>query len=500
MANKKKSVEGVLLKQLGKVNRTLKRDKFDLENILFDKQLELIRDPARFKVCTCSRRAGKSYSLLCYLLEYGLVNSYHTLLYVTSTKTRAVKIIWREIQRFNEIFGLNLHFDNSKHEVKYPNGTVLILGGIKDEGEVDGMRGISPSPSLIVVDEAGHTPRHLYTFISEVATPALMDYQGTLILIGTPNPTCTGAFYDAYHKNAGLKQFKKFHWTFFDNFKIPAVEKNIVTHEEIFEEVCQSSGLHPDHPSILREYKGIWVKDLERLVYKYDDHTNSIDALEEQEKAEYKFVLGVDTGAVDNCGFAILGYHPEKPTAIVFEAYERDFDDVSSVIDEIVYKSQCYGGFDSIVFDPAAGGKNFMGELFNRYGLRALSAEKIQKSRFISLLNADLRKGTLKVVKKACGDLLYAWGLMMWKEKSNGDFKIDGMDGSKLKIDHAADACLYAWRSLEHFRYKGKKVKPLVGSDEYFKELEKDHFNRVLEETNRSVKKQNNKFLKKIKR
>lgn len=493
-----KNIETHLLKKLSKVNQTNKRNKFNLEEILFDKQLELIRDPARFKACTCSRRAGKSYALMCYILDYGLKNDYHTILFVTSTKTRAVKIIWRELNRFNEEFALGLHFDNSKHEVKFPNGTVLILGGMKDEGEVDGMRGISPSPSLIVVDEAGHTTRHLYTFITEVATPALIDYQGTLILIGTPNPTCTGAFYDAFHKKNGLRQFKPFHWTFFDNYKFEAVAKGYATHDQIFKELVESSGLPEDHPAILREYKGVWIKDLESLVYKYDPDYHNTEPPEEHEFKEYSFVMGVDTGAVDNCGFSILGYHPHKPEAIIFESYEKDFQDVSSVIEEVNAKSNWYGGFDSIVFDPAAGGKNFMGELYQRYGLKATSAEKVKKASFISMLNADLRQGTLKVIPENCASLTYAWGLMMWKSKTNGEFKIDGIIDKGVKIDHAADSCLYAWRALQHFRYTPEVAKPKYGTEEYYKEIENSHFQKVLEETNKALRKEDKNLFKRL--
>ena len=483
-----------LVNQLNQIQKKTKSESFQLENILFDKQLEMINDKARFKVVTCSRRAGKSFSLICYLIRYGLDNPYHTLLYIMSTKTRAVKVIWRELQRFNEVYQLNLKFDNSKHEVKYPNGTLLILGGIKDEGEMDGHRGISPSPSLIVVDEAGHTTSLLATFITEVATPALLDYGGTLILIGTPNPLCQGAFHDAFHQKDGFRQFKPFHWTFFENPKIPRILNGEATHEEIFNEICENSGLPPDHPSILREYKGRWIKDVDSLVYSYDGDRNKAK-IKELDKS-YKYILGVDTGFVDNCGYAVLAYSEEFSTAYVVEAFERDFKDATSIIDEVNRLNETYN-FTRIVFDPAAGGKTVMGELYLRYKLMGETAEKVKKAQHISLLNADLRKGTLQIFEEDCRELVFAWSHMTWKRKANGENVINSFV-DKIKIDHCVDAALYAWRCCSHYRYQRPEKETAFGTPEYFKKVADEHFNRVLEETNKEIKQENSKFIKSL--
>ena len=55
--------------------------------------------------------------------------------------------------------------------------------------------------------------------INEVILPALMDYDGILVLSGTPSPLANGLFYENAHDTKGI--WSSYHWTVMENQRFP---------------------------------------------------------------------------------------------------------------------------------------------------------------------------------------------------------------------------------------------------------------------------------------
>jgi phage terminase large subunit len=481
------------VKRLQQGSKVLRQATFRPEDILFKEQLDFINDPAEVKVGLCSRRAGKSYAVAVAMIDCCLNYSDASALYIAQTKTAGIQIIWSPLMMLIDKYNLDCKPNNSTHEIAFKNGSKIIIKGTKDKAEIDSIRGIAPSPRIVVLDEAGHFKPFLQELINEVISPALMDYMGTLIMIGTPNHSCSGTFYDAYHKKKGYQEASVHHWTFFDNSMLPAVKNGVATHQEIFKKKVLDSGRTVDDADVKREYFGLWVKDTESQLFAYDPVLNKIPRIPE---GEFEYILGVDTGYVDDCAYVVTAYNKTSPTAYIVSAYSKDFTDVTSIIDEVNLLNTRFG-FKRILFDPAAGGKNMMAELFLRHGLRAESASKSEKVSHIALLNDDLKSGRLQLVEDGCGDLIHEWSMLTWDYKADGK-KIPGTHIGGVKADHTSDAALYCWRGALHYRAKPEKVSPVSGTDEYTTAEQKEHFKRLQEEAVKRTKHDNMLLMKQL--
>jgi len=489
-----RKIDTKVARKLKKGVRTLRRENFTPENVLFDKQMEVFYTTSRYNAVTCSRRAGKSFFVAFMLLYVTLHNDDSSALYIASTKKNAVNIIWKTLKNMIRDYNLPFKMNNQTKEVLCETtDSRIIIGGCKDESEIDDLRGCTPSPRYIAIDEAGHFKPYLTKLIQETLRPMLRDYMGRIDMIGTPNPTCTGAFYTAYTGGIGYKDFKSHYWSFFDNPRIPSILAKKQTHESIMNEEITATGRTRDDPDVLREFFGKWVKDLQSLLFKYDETKNAVDTIP-VDIPGWRFMLGVDTGYIDNCAYTVMAYHENFAECYMIQSYKKDFKTVTDIIKEVNDLNELYG-FYKIVFDPAAGGKNIMAELYLRYKLIAESAKKVDKIEFLALMNTDLLTGKLKVVESGCDDILHEWRNLVWEFSPASGTKVPSTMIGNIKDDHCSDSALYVWRECYHYRSKKKEEKPLVGSREYYKQEVDNHIKKLQEERKAEIARENRALL-----
>jgi hypothetical protein len=79
-----------------------------------------------------------------------------------------------------------------------------------------------------------------------------------------------------------------------------------------------------------------------------------------------------------------------------------------------------------------------------RRGVAVEPAEKREKEANIRLFRDRLIAGRTKVLEGHCDDLLDEWASLGWDD----DRRLPSDDHE----DHAADATLYSWRDLQHYR------------------------------------------------
>lgn len=179
--------------------------------------------------------------------------------------------------------------------------------------------------------------------------------------------------------------------------------------------------------------EGIWIRDAGGLVYSYDDHRNAIGGA----PPLTHHLLGLDFGVRDENGVAVLGWREDDPTVYVVQAYR--FRGGPSPMAEEVERLEKRYRFVRIVGDVGGMGKAFAEEMRARFRLPIEPADKNNKRGYISLLNGDLERGRVRVVPAACAELVTEWQELPWTEDRSRE--ADGFD------NHAADACLYAWRA-----------------------------------------------------
>lgn len=433
-------------------------DRFKLEELCFPSQLAFIKDTSRFKTGCCSRRAGKSTGCVMHLLHQAVSVPESVSLYITLTRQTAKRNIWDTLLKVNKHFELGGEPNLSELSVRFSNGSVIYLAGANDEAEIEKYRGMALH--LAYVDEAQAFKPYLHTLIHEILEKALMDYQGSLVMIGTPNAACVGTFYDACHQKGVYQRWSKHHWTMVDNTYLHK-KMGMNIHDFLAKE-RKEMGIDESDPTYQREVLGQWIRSTDQLVYAYSDEC-LYESSERPMNIEWTYIMGIDIGFDDDDAVVVLAYSPD--CEVVYQVYEekhphQDITDLASMIKRIDAKYNC----SKKVIDGGALGKKIVDELRRRHGITLKPAEKQRKFEFIELLNADLRKGRVKLLD---GDLAYEMKILQRDPK-------DPTKEDPRFPNHLSDGFLYIWRESLHYIGKTPEVKPEVGTKAYWDQLEEE--------------------------
>lgn len=415
--------------------RKSRRSTLDLATYCFPKQLAFVADKARFKTACCSRRAGKTIGIAALLLHTASTRPGVACLYFTLTRQQAKRIIWGPIKQVNEKYKLGGIPNESELTLRFPNGSVIYISGAKDKSEVAKYLGF---PLVLAVgDEAQSFRSYLQELIDDSIAPTLIDWAGTMVLMGTPGPVPTGYFYELT-KN---KQWSNHSWTLFDNDPLRAQLaglKEPTTPEALVQAECERKGVGIDHPTIQRHFFGQWANDSTNLVFTWDKH-NDYNAL----PPSLSYVVGVDLGYSDADAIAVLGYN-RTGVYLVEEIVTRK-QGVTALAKQIADVHARYNP-TAIVADTGGLGRKIVEEIQDRYSLPVTAAEKTQKFAHIELVNDALRTGQLRAPAKSL--FVQDSQLLEWdRDKSSGD-KLVVSDTFHSDI---CDAVLYAFRECMHW-------------------------------------------------
>ena len=463
-----------LLAEAGK--RAGRKIRLRADDALFGPQRDFVQDTARLKAACCSRRAGKSYGIAFGLLRAGFKHPKSTPLYVVMSRSDAKNIIWPPLQHFNDAYNLGLVFRENDGDVVFPNGSKILLRGAGSRREIDKLRG--PAYPAVNIDEAQGFGSDLDYIIDDVAGPAVAQFEdGYIAVTGTPNAACAGAFHDiANREDSGWSVHG---WTWRENTAIP--EGRMASWVE---SVMKRRNWGPEHPTYLREYEGVWIRDAEGLVFEYRPALNLIPRFDERATHDWAYVLGIDLGFNDPSAFVVIAYSRARGEAVVVESYKEAGLYPSTAANRIERFLSKYP-LDRIVADTGGLGKGYEQEWVQRFGLPVHAAQKVGKMGYIQLLNGDLASGRLKIAGDKNRKLIEEVSLLQW----DADKLLQGRWEADRKFDdHLSDALLYAWRECKHHNLVDELNAPVYGTDEYWGEEEERMFEEAVREQDESEK------------
>ena len=440
--------------------------KFNITQFLFDKQLAFVEDPEPFKVAVCSRRAGKTISCAAHLIDTAIKTEDATCLYITLSRNNAKKLIWRELKKIVSDHDLATKIDELEMSITFQNNSIIYVTGAKDATEIEKFRGLPIK--LCYIDECQSFREYIKDLIDDVIAPALMDYAGTLCLIGTPGPVPTGYFHECAVKS---DTWSKHYWTFWDNPHISA--KSGKSHQELLDRELKRRGVPQTDPSIQREWFGKWVLDSDSLLIHWDKDKNHYDTLP---TAKYNYILGIDIGFKDADALAVLAYSDTDPNTYLVEELVTPKQGITELVQQINAMSKKYD-ISKMVMDMGGLGKKIGEELIKRYLIPVEAADKARKMENIELMNDALRTGRLKA-------------------KANSRFTQDSylveIDRDKSRPDRIVvsqsyhsdiiDAVLYAFKCSPAYAYEPPKESgPKWGTKEWAEQQSKEMFEKELE-------------------
>lgn len=433
-----------------------KADGFQLEQFLFDKQKQFVFDPSPFKTAVCSRRSGKTISCAADLIHSAQVNPDTIQLYITLARTNAKKLIWPELLKLNRMYNLKGEPDNTELSIKFPNDSIIYASGAKDRAEIEKFRGLPLKK--VYVDECQSFRDHLASLIDDIIGPALIDYAGSLALIGTPGPIPAGYFHDCSVTSTSWSHHA---WTFWDNPFI--AQKSGMSHQELLDRELKRRGVFVDDPSIQREWFGKWILDSESLLLHYSHEKNHYEQLP---ASKWNYLMGIDLGFVDADAIAVLAWNETDPSTYLVEEKVCSKQGLTELVQEIEKVRSKYD-ISKLMIDEGGLGKKLAEEMRRRHHLPVQPADKARKMENYSFLNDALRRGHFK----AKHDSRFAqdsYLLEIDREKSTPD-RIKVKDTFHSDI---IDAVLYAFKESPAFTYQAPVVKAPKGTPEWSKQIE----------------------------
>lgn len=428
----------------------LRSREFALDRFLFDKQLKFVKDPHPFKVAVCSRRAGKTVACAAHLLDTAINHEGVVCVYITLSRSNAKRIIWPELLRLNRVYNLGGVPDNTELSLKLKD-SIIYVSGAKDHSEIEKFRGLPIK--LCYIDEVQSFRDYISDLIDDVIAPALMDYAGSLCLIGTPGAVPTGYFHAC---DTQLESWSSHAWNFFDNPYIAL--KSGQSHRELLDRELQRRGVAIDDPSIQREWFGKWVLDTESLLLRYDPTKNHFDELP---KASWTYLMGIDLGFVDADALAVLAWSESDPSTYLVEESVIQKQGITELVQAIEALSKKYP-IAKMVIDEGGLGKKIAEEIRRRHHIPVQPADKARKFENIAFLNDALRTGKFKA-KKDSRFAQDSYLVEVDRDHSTPE-KIKVKDGFHSDI---IDSVLYAFKESPAFTFHKTPIIPRWGSPDW---------------------------------
>jgi hypothetical protein len=422
----------------------------ELARVLFDKQLPFGLDGARFQTACCTRRSGKTVGLLAKLLKKAESTPGAVCLYITLSRINAKRLAWEILKTLNAEHKVGGVPNEAELCLALPNGARIYLTGCADMGEVEKFRGLALA--IAIIDEAQSFPSlMLEKLIDEVLTPALMDYAGLLVLVGTPGPVPVGYFHAAVHS----REWQHFGWSVFDN---PHIErKSGQTPQQLLDAELRRRGVTPADPVIRREWFGEWCTDASALVFKFDATTNTRKPLEHE-----SHVMGVDLGFDDADAISVLGWTQRRaPDVDLVHEWVGAKQNITALMGRVKEAYDKYKPL-AVVADTGGLGKKIADEISQRTGIPIEAADKLRKLEHIELVNDAFRTHRLYVPAES--RFAQDAPLIEWDKSNPEKWCI-----SERFHSDAADSLLYAYmRALHWLHVPATPPPPPINSLEWY--------------------------------
>lgn len=419
---------------------------------LFPKQRDFFDDPAKEKAALGGRRGGKTW-----VSAVGLYDKAREVQcmcpYIALSGVQARRICWPVIKSINTRYDLGLKLNDHEMIAEVPEtGSQIFLVGGDDMRKVEALRG--GKYGRVVVDEPGSFPKSLLRYLCEdVLDAALLDLDGDLWLVGSPNAACVGHFYDVTTgRNPEVARIPTHHWTVLDNPNIPHAADWLRRKRE-------KKKWDADNPIYLREYMAQWIRDANSLVFRFDRARHLV----QEAPKGLAGVVGVDLGSsarIESQAFVTQLWQAYDKTVFTRRATKHKAMDVTDGAEHLKALFKEFPELRYAVVDEGGIGAGYTREWRQRHQLSVIAAEKRERNAYIEFLNDDLDQDRVKLVEPETGPLIEELELAQWDE--------DRKDIDDRFLKHAIDGWLYSWRDCRAWgEPEAPADQPKKGTPEY---------------------------------
>lgn len=447
--------------------------RWDPQGFLTPGQRLIFNSEAPYRCVVAGRRWGKSYNWAVSLVDEGFKHPKSVPIFITTSRQDAREILEPAMDLINETFSLGMRQNMATGDYYMPNGSRIALRGAGTMREINKIRG--KKYPCAIIDEGQNFGPDLTYLIDEAIEPAVADYHGWIGISGTPAPAPMGPFWEiAEGKYA--KSWEHFHGTFLDNPTLPDPEGFI-------KRVMTRRGWTEEHPSYLREYMGLWVRDANAQAFKIEPHRDVVDTFPGDTSSDWDFVMGIDVGYSDPFAFVVVAQSQMLGQAFVVDSYEES--ELTTMEALVIAERFCRDWpITRIALDTGGAGKLVAEDWKKMSTLPIEAAKKTHKASQISVINGDLQAGKLKVCRDRNLKLINDAMIVEWDPDKAARGSWEYRRGS---MDHLLDAWQYAYNMTFHHTFDpAYETNVKVNSPEYFNQqedrMEKAAIRRVHEE------------------
>ena len=460
----------------------------DIERLIvaecFPEQRAFVLDDAKEIAAIVGRGGGKTTGGRArFLLRMARTHGARCL-YVATTRGQAEEFMWAPLKDLNERLALGASFAE-KHMRMSWNGGSLRLVGADDKREIEKLRG-QPFHEVQIDEAASHPVKILEHLVERIIGPRLGDFDGTIVMYGTPGHVLAGEFYEATRPSSpigcpyatrdthtGDYVWSTHWWDLLDGVAagIPA----LVSLWDRALRTKKKRGWSDDHPVWLREYRAQWAQDDTENVFRYRPHAEDGTPLNQWDPprdsallgfaalpaGDWVYVYGLDMGHSDPFALEVGAFDSRtRDLRHVYEFTRTEMTTrsiatllVGTEWVEAVLQGRtpaAPGGVVGVtgwpygmVADIAGLGGAILQELREVYGIPIEAAEKKHKHDAIELTNGDFLDGRIKILK---GSELETQLLhQQWAVDVSGKLRED-----KGQRNDCTDAFVYLRRKAMH--------------------------------------------------
>lgn len=264
-------------------------------------QEEIAKCTKRFRVVNCGRRFGKTTLSVLEIIAKAYATKEGSIAYIAPTIQQARDIAWQELKKRMEPITKKVNESRLEIEVNNQHKGVSKVS-LRGWENVETLRG--QKFHFLVIDEVASMRRFQEQW-QEVLRPALTDFKGQVLFIGTPKGF--NHFYELYTLEAENEDFKSFHFTSYDNPNIP--------HDEIDKARGEMT-----EDRFAQEYMADFRK-MQGLVYKEFDRNKHISKWDPENISEV--IAGVDFGYTNPSCILVIKKDYDGAYWVINEWYEK---------------------------------------------------------------------------------------------------------------------------------------------------------------------------------
>lgn len=428
----------------------------------FAQQLAFVEDKSRYISACCTRRAGKSTALVHRFLRTMLSHPGCFCPFIALTRESAKNILWQMLKTECDRFQIKAEFTESNLTMTLSNGSRLQLFGATMRNFIERLKGIKTPGAA--VDECQEFGPHIESLIDDVLGPAILDYpDGWIAVTGTPGPVPNGFFFEV--TESGRQGFSRHAWSLFDNPYVPGARAFV-------DDLKKKKAWADDNPTLLREYHGRWVLDIDALVVRFNADSNGFESPPHSD-AGFDYIIGVDLGFDDADAIAVIGWSKRLESAYLVEEIVvrgQGVTELALTLDSLIKKYDPL----KIVMDTGGLGKKIAEEMRRRFSLPIVAAEKSRKTEFVELLNDALR--TKKFFAKSDSQFAQDAQRLKWDYQRSTPDRMVVDTGFHSDV---IDAVLYAFRESLHWLYEADRPRAKPNTPEWYVEQEDEAIERL---------------------